>query len=153
MPYSVLIFSYRKPGTTPEQFKAHYDDVHVHLIRELTGAFFPLSHTRRYLHRSEKETDSNTWRNPISPATVVIGTQEDFDYDAISELTFEDEPAFQKFFELMKQPENQARIAADEEKFVDRSRLSMVALGNTTETKRVQTTIGDWLNDKSTTGN
>ncbi|KAI0424466.1 EthD domain-containing protein [Xylaria sp. FL1042] len=136
MPYSVLIFAYRKPGTTPNQFKAHYEGVHVPLIRDLAGASFPLSHTRRYLHRSENQTDGNTARNPSTPATVLLGTQDDFDYDAITELTFEDAAAFQTFFGLMQQPEIAAKIAADEETFLDRTRMPVVVLGDTTETRR-----------------
>ncbi|KAI0553954.1 EthD domain-containing protein [Xylaria curta] len=137
MPYSVLIFAYRKPGTTPEQFKAHYEGSHVPLVRELARASFPLSHARRYLHRSENQADSNTVRNLSTPATVLIGTQDDFDYDAIAELTFEDAAAFQTFFGRMQQPEIAAKIAADEEKFLDRTRMPVVVLGDTTETRRL----------------
>ncbi|KAI0421865.1 EthD domain-containing protein [Xylaria grammica] len=136
MGYSVLIFAYRKPGTTPEQFKAYYENCHVPLVRELAGAYFPLSHTRRYLHRTHNQSDANTARNPSTPASVLIGSQEDFDYDAFAELTFEDETAFQTFFAIIQQPENAAKIAADEEKFLDRSRTPAVVLGDTTETKR-----------------
>ncbi|KAI0912143.1 EthD domain-containing protein [Ustulina deusta] len=133
---SVLIFAYRELGTTPEQFKAHYEGSHVPLVRELAGASFPLSHTRRYLHRTQNQSDSNTARNPSTPATVLIGTQDDFDYDAIAELTFEDAAAFQTFFSLMQQPENAAKIAADEDKFLDRTRMPVVVLGDITETRK-----------------
>ncbi|KAI1352354.1 EthD domain-containing protein [Xylaria sp. FL0043] len=149
MPYSVLIFAYRKPGTTPEQFKAHYEGVHVPLIRKLTGANFPLSHTRHYLHRTtqhqhqqqqqqqEAEGKGNTARNPHTPATVLIGTQAEFDYDAFAELTFEDEAAFQRFFALtQQQPENAEQIAADEELFLDRARMTVVVKGETRVTER-----------------
>lgn len=37
MTYSVLIFAYRKPGTTPEQFRAHYEGSHVPLVKEIAG--------------------------------------------------------------------------------------------------------------------
>lgn len=82
---------------------------------------FPLSHTRRYIHRTEGKTE-NTERNGNSPATVIMGSQTDFDYDAIAELSFADANAFQAFFGLFQQPENAARFAADEEQFLDRSR-------------------------------
>ncbi|KAI1190711.1 EthD domain-containing protein [Nemania serpens] len=137
MPYSILLFASRKPGVSPEKFKSHYDGTHVPLVRELTGAYFPLSHTRRYLHRSENQADGNTARNLSTPATVIIGTQEDFDYDAIAELTFEDEAAFQTFYGIVQQPENAAKIAADEENFLDRSRLTAVVVGDTSETRRL----------------
>ncbi|KAI1203689.1 EthD domain-containing protein [Nemania serpens] len=137
MPYSILLFAYRKPGVTPEQFKSHYDGTHMPLVRELAGAHFPLSHTRRYIHRSENQADGNTARNSCTPATVIIGTQKDFDYDAVAELTFEDEAAFHTFYGIVEQPENAAKIAADEENFLDRSRLTAVVVGDTTETRRL----------------
>jgi hypothetical protein len=138
MAYSVIIFAFRKPGTTPEQFKTHYEGSHVPLVRELAGEKFPLSHTRRYIHRSENTTsnENNTARNPSTPATVLIGTQEDFDYDAFAELTFEDAGAFQIFFGHMQLPDIAAKIAEDEEKFLDRTRMPVVVLGETIETKR-----------------
>jgi hypothetical protein len=63
-----------------------------------------------------------TERNANSPASVLMGTQADFEYDALAELTFPDVGAFQKFFSIAQQPENAARITADEEKFLDRSK-------------------------------
>ena len=41
MVYNILMFAYRKPGTTPEHFRTYYDTVQVPLIRELAGAAFP----------------------------------------------------------------------------------------------------------------
>lgn len=170
MTYSVLIFTYRKPGTTPEQFRAHYESSHVPLIKEIVGKYvkyfvqglslfsvsaaasfhghtvlttalsvrkrpsghqltptlenprhFPLSHTRRYIHRTVGKAEG-TERNAKSPASVLMGTQADFEYDALAELTFPDAGAFQTFFSIAQQPKNAARIAADEEKFLDRSK-------------------------------
>ncbi|KAI1811965.1 EthD domain-containing protein [Poronia punctata] len=136
MTYSVLIFAFRKPGITPEQFKKHYEESHVPLVRQLAGALFPLSHTRRYIHRSETAAGTGTVRNPSTPATVLIGSQEEFDYDAFAELTFEDAGAFQTFFGHMQQPDIAAKIAEDEDEFLDRARMTVVVLGETIETKR-----------------
>ncbi|KAI0468964.1 hypothetical protein F4859DRAFT_524123 [Xylaria cf. heliscus] len=114
MPYRVLIFAYRKPGTTPGQFKTHYERNHIPL-NQFVG---------------------NTARNPSTPATVLIGTQDYFDYDAFTELIFENEAAFQSLFRLMQRPGNAERIVADEEKFLDRTRMPVVVLGDTTDTRR-----------------
>ncbi|KAI7774734.1 hypothetical protein LA080_007940 [Diaporthe eres] len=124
MTFSVLIFAYRKPGTTPEQFRAHYEGKHVPLVKEISGEHFPLSHTRRYIHRTEGKTE-DTERNANFPATVLMGSQTDFDYDAFAELSFADANAFQAFFGLCQHPENAERIAADEEQFLDRSRSKL----------------------------
>lgn len=120
MTHTILIFAYRKPGTTPEQFKTHYEGTHMPIVKELAGEHFPLSHTRRYIHRTEGQ--GGTERNAKNPATVIIGEQLDFDYDAIAELIFADVPAFQTFMGIVQKPENAARLAADEELFLDRSR-------------------------------
>lgn len=39
MTYSVLIFAYRKLGTTPEQFRAHYEGKHMPLVKEIGGEY------------------------------------------------------------------------------------------------------------------
>ncbi|KAI0460076.1 EthD domain-containing protein [Xylaria acuta] len=134
MVHSLLLFAYRKPGTTPEQFQAYYEDKHMKLIKEITGDDFPISHTRRYVHRTKGE--GATERNANSPATVIYGEQADFDYDCCSELVFADSAALYAYKEYFDQPENAARIAADEENFLDRSRLLVVGVGATRVTTK-----------------
>lgn len=60
------------------------------------------------------------------PATVLIGSQRDFDYNAFTKLRVVDEAALQTFFGLFQQPDNTAHIAADEEQFLDRSRSKLL---------------------------
>lgn len=135
MTYSVLIFAYRKPGTTPEQFRTHYEGTHVPLVKEIAGEHCPLAHTRRYLHRTEG-TVEGTERNASCPATVLMGSQSDFDYDPFEELSFTDLNHFQTFFGLTQQPENAARLAADEEQFLDRAKMPVVVLGEPVSTTK-----------------
>lgn len=82
------------------------------------------------------KADSNTERNPTTPATVFIGSQADFDYDVIAELTFTDQAAFGPFIGLMQQPDNAAKIAEAEGKFMDSSKTSIVVIGETIVTKK-----------------
>ncbi|KAI0967620.1 EthD domain-containing protein [Xylaria arbuscula] len=132
MTYPVLIFTYRKPGTTPSHIKSHYKTQQMPRVRSVADATFPLSHTRRYLHCSEHPDSitTTTARNLLTPATVLIGSQEEFDYDAFAELTFEDEAAFQAFFARMQEPDIKARLEADEEMFLDQERMSVDVLGD-----------------------
>lgn len=74
---------------------------------------FPLSHTRQYIHRNESAG---------FPANVIVGSQSDFEYDALAQLSFADADAFDTFWALCQQPGNAERIAADEEQFLDRPR-------------------------------
>ncbi|KAI0534160.1 EthD domain-containing protein [Xylaria digitata] len=136
MVHSIPLFVYRKPGTTPEQFQAYYEEKHIKLIKELAGDDFLVSHTRRYVHRTRGKGD--TERNTDYPATVFLGEQADFDYDCCSGLIFSDSAALYAFKETLAQAENATRIAADEGNFIDRSKLLIVGLGQTRTTmKRV----------------
>ncbi|PGH14604.1 hypothetical protein AJ79_02939 [Helicocarpus griseus UAMH5409] len=95
MSLRVLMLSYRKPGTTPEQFKAYYDEVHVPLMQYLTGPLFPLSHTRRYVQRTRSTGDATTGDSVSQhPASILSGAQADFVFDAITEMVFEGQDAF-----------------------------------------------------------
>jgi hypothetical protein len=131
MTYAVLIIAYRKPGTSPVEFKAHYESTQAPLLKEISGPLFPLTHARHYLHRAgEANPDAN------NPAIVLLGTQEGIDCDSYPLLVWEDEDAFQKFFAALSQPEAAARIAADEEKFLDREKLKIVVVGDSCVTER-----------------
>lgn len=128
MSYRVLIFAYRKPGMTPAAFKSYYDSSHVPLVQSIAGAHFPNAHIRRYLHRTESSTSSAG----DYPVSVLIGAQSDFEYDAIAELIFDDESAFQTFMGIVSQQEAAERIAKDEEMFLNRPKMKVVVLGDIT---------------------
>ena len=74
--------------------------------------------------------------NANYPATMMAGAQEAVDYDGISELTFENEEAFMAFVGVVSQPDAAARIAADEEKFLDKSKMVIVRVGETNVTRK-----------------
>lgn len=88
-------------------------------------------------HPAGEAVDTET--NAEFPATVLIGSQKDFDYDAFAELSFIDERAFQTFFGISQQPENTARIAADEEQFLVRPRSK-----SSVSSERYQNNGGCW---------
>jgi hypothetical protein len=140
MTFQVLVVAYRKPGLSLAEFKELYEN-HVRLLQRLSGPDFPLTHARRYIARTEQpETaaaeDASQHRNAKTPATVLIGSPADFDYDAIAELTFADQVAFQGFAAKIGAPKVAKEIAEDEEKFLDRPKLGVVVLGDVVETAR-----------------
>jgi hypothetical protein len=57
----------------------------------MTGSRFPLSHTRRYLERTKTTDSSITELALMYSATILAGSQDSIDYDAVAELTFEDQ--------------------------------------------------------------
>ncbi|KAI1409884.1 hypothetical protein F5Y13DRAFT_169163 [Hypoxylon sp. FL1857] len=95
------------------------------VIQEMAGANFPLSHTRRYIQRPEGEN-----------ATVIVGSQADFDYDVLAEMVFENEEVYKGFVEVVTKEENAKWIEEDEKKFFDRKRVRIVVLGDTEVTQR-----------------
>ncbi|KAL5045998.1 hypothetical protein BDW71DRAFT_182594 [Aspergillus fruticulosus] len=130
MPFKALLYVTRKQGLTPSEFKTHYDTVHVPLIKSLAGDDFPICHRRLYLARPEPGEDNSY------PVVALAGSQEDFDYDCITEMTFADEAAFKKFFGRRMEPGTKEIIDADEEKFVDRTKFKVVVVGDVEETTR-----------------
>ncbi|KAI0182110.1 EthD domain-containing protein [Hypoxylon sp. FL1284] len=128
MPYSILFFITRKQGVSAEDFKTQYENVHMPLLKEIAGPHFPQTHSRRYIQRSAGQAEGTT-RNASSPAQVLVGTQADFDYDAVTEMTFASEAAFKEFFQFVHTPEKAARVTAAEDKFMDRSQMRGVVLG------------------------
>ena len=122
--FKIVVFVTRKPGLSPADFKDHYENKHVPLIRSLAGPIFPISHTRHYLARDPV--------NPEHPPVFVYGDPKGFDYDAIVEVAFESEAAFLEFQKIMVSPE----VLEDEDRFTDRTRLRVVGMGETTVTRR-----------------
>ncbi|KAJ5190995.1 uncharacterized protein N7498_009980 [Penicillium cinerascens] len=102
MSLKVLIYAYRKPAQL-------YCPQHVEVSPE--GA---------------------TTRNATTPATVIVGQQSDYDFDAYAELTFVDQAAFQAFGAKIYAPEAATQIPADEER-LDKSQLAIAMLGDGTE--------------------
>lgn len=142
MPFTALLFVHRLPHISPAAFKSHYESQHIHIVQSIAGALFPNSHTRRYIQRSEpkaEDTSSNDdSANTECPATVLVGTQADFDYDAIAELVFKDGQAFQKFFKCISEPEAAKKIAEDEKHFLDSAKMTAVVVGDCTVTNRLK---------------
>jgi len=128
MPYSVLAYGTRKAGLSLEEFKEHYENKHIPLIKSLIGDLFPVTHVRYYVGRDGEG----------APRTVMgLGQASDFAWDGVAVLTFKDEEHFNKAMAVMGDEEKAKALAADEEKFVDRSSLRMVVLGD------VRTTVNE----------
>ena len=131
----VYILAYRKPKLNPQAFRHHYDNIHVPLVKSLSGAKFPLSHTRHYIQR-DHQGGGHDKANDTFPAVTLIGSPEDFSYDAYTELVFEDESAFREFQAVVSEPKVAARIREDEELFMDWRRSRAVVVDQMSQTIR-----------------
>lgn len=106
--FQVLMIGRRKHGITPEQYRDHYENVHIPLMRKLMGDTFPLAHVRHYVHRDDL---------PKFPAAVFIGGQSDFEFDALAVLTYRDKAHFDANWAFFEDEESRAMIENDEKKF------------------------------------
>ena len=48
----LLVLTARRQDLTPEQYKHHYEEIHIPLLRRLLGDAFPLAQERHYIPRS-----------------------------------------------------------------------------------------------------
>jgi hypothetical protein len=116
MPYTIIAYERRQPSLTPAEFAHHYDNVHIPLLKEIVGDAFPISHHRYYLRRAEGDA-------PL----VFYGTPEDFPYDAVVLMVFEDIEHFVRFKEAYEESPRKKEIDEEEGGFIIKSELKVVA--------------------------
>jgi hypothetical protein len=131
MTYSILLFVTRRPGSTPEQFKDHYENVHLPLAQKLCGtAHWPIKFTRRYIARITRRGFGGP-ANPDNPPLLLRGDAQDIDYDCIADMTFESETAFQAFYRKIYERDVAKVLAADEKLFLEVGKTRVVVVGET----------------------
>ena len=82
MAFRAMLVIFRKPDISPEAFKEYYEEKHVPLLKSLAGNVFP-THIRNYVQRSSSSEETGT-HGPTFPASVIFGTQADFEYDCLT---------------------------------------------------------------------
>ncbi|CRG84842.1 hypothetical protein PISL3812_02030 [Talaromyces islandicus] len=135
MPVNVIALIYRNPNVPPEEFKIRYE-AHIELIKRVAGETFPLVHRRSYLARTPGLSFAGEGEGG-RPATLFAGQQSDFAFDAVVELTFENQAAFQAFSGRIYSP-NVIELLGGEEGFMDRRRLGAVLVSQVVETRRAE---------------
>jgi len=125
MPYNILVFNPRKPDISHADFKQHLETIHMPLLQRYGGEHFPKHHKRHYLQFSA-----------IDQPTILRGDNSVCNFDAISEVSFDDEAAFHAFMAALKIEEASKILREDEKKFCDCERLTVVVVGDVRETKR-----------------
>lgn len=131
MPIKMLLFVTRKPGMSPEDFKNHYENVHIPLVKSMGSEAFPLTHTRRYLAKTKEP-----WSEVYTTSQILSGPPSAFEFDCIGELTYESIEHLQRHGALLQNEQNDPLIKADCEKFMDVAKSSTVLLGEYVETLR-----------------
>lgn len=130
MPYTILLFLTRKPNLSPEEFKHHYENVHIPLAKRFCANKWPHKFTRQYLARITRKGFGGP-ANPDRPPLLLRGDAQDIDYDCVSEMTFESEHAFQAFYKRVYEKDVAATLAADETTFLELGKTRVVVVGET----------------------
>lgn len=107
----------RKPGITPEQFRAHYENSHVKLAQKYIGHLLT-GYRRNY----------PTFAT-LNPSNVPAGTEPkpyDFEYDVVTEMWVRDEAALMEIQRIFNDPKINPILVEDELKFLDRASTLML---------------------------
>jgi uncharacterized protein (TIGR02118 family) len=102
--YKVFGFLKKRDGISMDEFIDYYENNHIPLILSL--ALTPLVYKRRYVADASKLTEGG--------ASV--------DFDVMTELGFPDREAFLAWMGKLFGPDAGDQVAADEARFLDRSR-------------------------------
>lgn len=113
-PVTALLFCHRLPSLDSTQFRNYVEDVHVPLVKSLLGSDHPSTHTRYYTNK-----DSG----------YMIGKPASTDADLIAVIQYESEDAMQQSMRVRQSEGVSENIEADEDKFMDRSKLQLIVLG------------------------
>ena len=112
MTFTLVAQIKRKATLTPQEFRNHYDTVHVPLLKSLVGPAFPLTHTRHYITR--------LLESPFPPMRYREGFKgSEIEFDAISIMVFRNAEHFEEFRNVFFQVEVQKTMKEDEERFQD----------------------------------
>ena len=103
MTVTVITLLKRRAGMSREDFRAYYESNHKLIGEEVLGPY-----ATRYVCRY------------IAPFD---GVDEEHDYDVVMEIDFPGEAEVEAFFADIADPETAERIATDEAKLFDRSRI------------------------------
>ncbi|KAF2655904.1 hypothetical protein K491DRAFT_692542 [Lophiostoma macrostomum CBS 122681] len=133
MTFTVFLFLVRKPTLSPEQFTEYYETTHISLLRSLVGQeLMPPHFTRQYFARTYRQGFGGP-ANRNNPLLMLRGNAEEFEYDAMAQMTWECESLFQKFYKAIYERDAAAKIAADEDHFLEPGTLKAVVVGETIE--------------------
>lgn len=122
-PVTALLYCHRLPTINPAQFRTYVEETHVPYVKSLLGPDHPLTHTRYYTNK-----DSG----------YVVGNPSATDPDLIAVITYENMEAMQRSMKARQSDANKYLIEADEAKFMDRSKVQVVVLGESDVGKTVK---------------
>lgn len=124
MPVILHMRIYRKSGITNREFRGHYENVHLPLMRKISGDLFPEAHARLYIPFDAGQDKSDRQ----ATAQVLAGSPENFNFAAISEITYRDMDHFAAHSALLQSDEHKNAVAEDCDKFMDVTQQAIILL-------------------------
>lgn len=113
--HKLMMFMKRKEGISFEEFRAHYENVHIPLVAKWVSPYmvdfkryYPQNAVNLYAGRPDAD------QAPQNDGGV--------DYDAVSIYTIRDEAALQEILRIAADPEFTRLVTDDEANFADRAR-------------------------------
>ncbi|WP_340317898.1 EthD domain-containing protein [Rhizorhabdus argentea] len=113
--YKMMMFMKRKEGISFEQFRDHYENVHIPLCTKWLAPFivdfkryYPQNLINLYVGREDAD------QAPNNDGGV--------DYDAVSIYSVKDQAALDALLKVAQDPEFTRAVTADEANFVDRAK-------------------------------
>ncbi|RJG03174.1 EthD domain-containing protein [Noviherbaspirillum sedimenti] len=99
-----IVMLKKRADLTTEQFRDYYESTHaVHAVDKLGHLW--AEYRRNY---------------PLQSFSMASGEPAAFEYDAITEIVFKDQAAFDEMMRITSEPETKRFFAEDEAKFLDR---------------------------------
>ncbi|KTE00926.1 ethyl tert-butyl ether degradation protein EthD [Sphingopyxis sp. H038] len=92
-------------------FIDYYETRHAPLVLELMPNI--LAYRRNYV---------------AAEGSIAFDLAPPFDYDSVTEIWFHDRAAYDEALAVLMSPANAARLAADEEQFLDRSKTRLIVV-------------------------
>jgi len=113
----IIYFLKRKKGTTPEQFRAHYESSHVVLAKKYIGHLLT-DYIRNY--------PTFALLNPSELPEGAEPVPYDIGYDCITEMHVENQAAVEEMTRIFNDPEINPILVEDELKFLERDQTVMI---------------------------
>lgn len=108
----IICFLKKKDGLSFEQFKQYYEEKHAPLAIKLLPVFHEYS--RSYISLGDNYEPSHISVTPLA-----------FGFDVITQIAFETREDYDMVLKLQSDPEIARLLAEDEERFLDRSAMTM----------------------------
>jgi uncharacterized protein (TIGR02118 family) len=114
----------RKAGTTRAQFREYYEANHAPLIESKMPYYD--EYYRNYI------ADTQDYETGHLDNKLV----KELDFDVITELTFSSQENYEKLIAALSDPVIGAQVTADEENFMDRSKMSVYVVEEARSTRQ-----------------